>query len=178
MQSYYLILMQGNFQLVILIWMIVKAMGAVEPYNYMGSSVSGVKQLYMNSTALPQGSLKSFTITYAAAKTSNHKIIFGLAGYEEHSDMSISFFKLSQGLNTQSLFAVNVMAAGSSQVYMISLSYISLEDTTSAFYTRPVDYNDFVNFVLYSHSLIKVAVAEHRIFLQISLPSAAYRTIH
>lgn len=110
----------------------------------MGLSTSGVKQLYINTTPLPQGSTNSFPISYASPKTSNLKVLVGLSGYEEHSDMSLSYLKISIGVNTLSQFAVSVVAAGSCFINILAVSYLALEDTISAYYTLQLPYNAFV----------------------------------
>lgn len=93
--------------------------------------------------------------------------------------MSISYFKLSLGLNTLSQFAANVMTAGSSQVYMINIAYISLEDTSpSAFYAQPIDFNSFVIFTLFSPSSTQAVAAGWKICLVISSPLVGYPTTH
>lgn len=56
-----------------------------------------------------------------------------------------SFFRLNLGTVSLISFTLEAFCAGTSDVYMIRINYISLEDVNNAFYTFSVDYSNFVN---------------------------------
>lgn len=60
---------------------------SAEPYNNIGGTTSGVAILYKSTVQIPQRELRSYNITYTTPKTSNPKLIYGIAGYERHRDM-------------------------------------------------------------------------------------------
>lgn len=52
------------------------------------------------------------------------------------------------------------MAAGTSLVYLLIISYVSLEDPGNAFYFIPFEYNSLVPYSLYSQQLAQAQELE------------------
>lgn len=96
---------------------------------------------------MPLNTPTTFTTSYPVPKPTNPELIIALVGYEDRGDMSASVMRVTISTNAITFFSLNVLVGGSTQLYRLAVSYISLIDDNAAVFPLYVSFNNFVRYL-------------------------------